>query len=68
MKARVIGELKLMGREIFSPNRKQGKTHNLCTCSKHKRDHFNNVLGHSFKAGDQKNLIPQTLVKSASKN
>ena len=59
MKARVIGELKLMGKEIFRPNRKQGKTHHLCTCSQHKRDHYMNALGHSFKAGSEKNVIFQ---------
>ena len=59
MKARTIGELRLAGKTIFAPNRKQGKTHNLCTCSRHKRDHYMNGLGHSFKAGDEKNVVEQ---------
>ena len=59
MKARVIGELKLMGKTVNNPNRKQGKTHNLCTCSKAKKEHFSNALGHPFRAGNEKNTIYQ---------
>lgn len=59
MKARIKGELKLMGKEIFAPNRRQGKTHNLCTCSRSKKEHFNNAQGHPFKAGSEKNLVDQ---------
>jgi hypothetical protein len=59
MKSRIKGELKLMGKEIFAPNRKQGKTHPLCTCSQTKKSHFNNALGHPFKAGSEKNEVEQ---------
>ena len=59
MKQRVIGELKLMGKPINKPNRKQGKTHPLCTCSRSKKEHFNNAQGHPFKAGSEKNLVEQ---------
>lgn len=59
MKQRIIGELRLMGKPIFAPNRKQGKTHNLCTCSKSKKEHYMNAQGHPFKAGNEKNEVEQ---------
>lgn len=35
-------------------------SHNLCTCNKSKKEHFNNALGHNFKAGSSKNVVEQT--------
>lgn len=64
MKARVKEMLKAKNLPNFGPNRRQGnRTANLCTCTDTKKNHFNNALGHSFKAGDQKNVVPQTKVK-----
>lgn len=61
MKAIIKGELKLLGKEIFAPNRTQGKAHHLCTCSRTKKEHYMNALGHVFKAGSEKNrVLPQT--------
>lgn len=60
MKARTKGELKLMGKEIFRPNRKQGKTHSLCSCGNTKKAHYGNALGCIFRAGSTKNVVEQT--------
>lgn len=59
MKQRVKDAIKEKGLVLNAPNRRQGKTHNLCTCTGTKKDHFNNRLGHVFKAGNEKNVVFQ---------
>ena len=59
MKQRLKDAIKEKGLTLNRPNRKQGKTLNLCTCKGTKKDHFNNRLGHVFKAGDEKNVVFQ---------
>lgn len=55
MKQRIKDKLKELNLPVNRPNRRQGRTNNLCTCTATKREHFNNALGHPFKAGNTKN-------------
>ena len=59
MKQRVKEAIKEKGLVQFAPNRKQGRTHNLCTCGTDKKSHFANRLGHAFRAGNEKNVVFQ---------
>lgn len=60
MKQRVKDAIKEKGLVLNRPNRKQGKTLNLCTCGTDKWSHFNNRLGHTYKGGSDKNVTFQT--------
>lgn len=59
MKQRVKDKIKELGLVMNRPNRRQGRTHNLCTCRGTKKDHYKNRLGHVFKAGSEKNVVFQ---------
>lgn len=59
MKARVKDAIKEKGLTLNRPNRKQGKTLNLCTCGYTKRQHYANVLGHTYRGGSEKNHVQQ---------
>ena len=57
MKTRVKERLKEANLPINAPNRRQGRTHNLCVCGQPKKEHFKNALGCNFKAGTHKNNL-----------
>ena len=53
---------------INNPNRKQGRrraSYPLCTCGQTKAVHFGGELGHSYKAGSQRNDL--SVVKEGKK-
>lgn len=59
MKQRVKDAIKAKGLVMNRPNRKQGKTLNLCTCGNTKKSHYKNALGHVYKGGNDKNHVQQ---------
>ena len=59
MKQRVKEAIKEKGLVQFAPNRKQGRTHNLCTCGTDKKSHYMNALGHTYRGGNEKNKVAQ---------
>lgn len=59
MKARVKEAIKEKGLVMFAPNRTQGRTLNLCTCGTDKKSHFKNALGHTYRGGNEKNVVSQ---------
>jgi hypothetical protein len=60
MKKIVKDKLALMGLPNYGNRRPHlNCSHNLCTCGDTKKRHFGGKLGHSFSAGDQKNVVDQ---------
>ena len=59
MKQCVKDAIKEKGLTLNKPNRKQGRTLNLCTCTDTKKAHYNNALGHTFRGGSEKNRVAQ---------
>ena len=57
MKTSVKARLTAAKLPINAPNRRQGKTNNLCVCGHSKAEHFNNALSCIFKASSTKNNL-----------
>lgn len=60
MRTSTKNRLRVEGKEVLAPNRRQGKTLNLCTCGTDKKSHFGNRLGHTYKGGSDKNVVQQS--------
>ena len=59
MKHRVKELIKARGLTLNRPNRTQGKTLNLCTCGTDKKSHYMNAVGHTYRGGNEKNVVAQ---------